>query len=150
MARTCILWAFGLQMPWRFFSGVTFVLFCFVFRLYDFVEAEALRSIFLRYAGLPIATRVSFFYVSPFFVYLEMSLFPSIFSAFFAWRVRRTFFPPGWCFFYLVTTGWIFDISLCENSINQFNQSIKTLLKNCDEKKHKNYGVFFYRKKGHR
>ena len=26
-------------------------------------------------------------------------------------------------FFYLVTTGWIFDISLCENSINQ---SIKT------------------------
>ena len=28
-------------------------------------------------------------------------------------------------FFYLVTTGWIFDISLCENSINQsiFNQS---------------------------
>ena len=29
-------------------------------------------------------------------------------------------------FFYLVTTGWIFDISLCENSINQtINQSIK-------------------------
>ena len=22
-------------------------------------------------------------------------------------------------FFYLVTTGWIFDISFCENSINQ-------------------------------
>ena len=22
-------------------------------------------------------------------------------------------------FFYLVTTGWVFDISLCENSINQ-------------------------------
>ena len=34
-------------------------------------------------------------------------------------RVRRTFFPSGWCFFYLVTTGWIFYISLCENSINQ-------------------------------
>ena len=27
-------------------------------------------------------------------------------------------------FFYLVTTGWIFDISLCENSFNQsINQS---------------------------
>ena len=27
-------------------------------------------------------------------------------------------------FFYLVTTGWIFDISLlCENSINSINQS---------------------------
>ena len=36
--------------------------------------------------------------------------------------VRRTFFPPGWCFFYLVSTGWIFYISLlCENSINQSN-----------------------------
>ena len=27
-------------------------------------------------------------------------------------------------FFYLVTTGWIFDISLCENSINQKNKYI--------------------------
>ena len=34
-------------------------------------------------------------------------------------KVCRTFFPSGWCFFYLVTTGWVFDISLCENSINQ-------------------------------
>ena len=68
-------------MPWRFFSDVTFVLFCFVFRLYAFVEAAALRSIVLRYAGVPIATRVSFLF--PYFVvYLEVSLFPSIFSAF--------------------------------------------------------------------
>ena len=37
------------------------------------------------------------------------------------YRARRTFFPSGWCFFYLVTTGWISDISLlCENSTNQF------------------------------
>ena len=28
-------------------------------------------------------------------------------------------------FFYLVTTGWIFDISLCENSISSINQSIE-------------------------
>ena len=61
MARTCILRALGLQMPWRFLSGVTFVLFCFVFRLYAFVEAAALRSNVLRYAGVPIAIRVSFF-----------------------------------------------------------------------------------------
>ena len=27
--------------------------------------------------------------------------------------------PFKMLFFYLVTTGWIFDISLCENSINQ-------------------------------
>ena len=50
------------------------------------------------------------------------------------YRVRRTFFPSGWCFFYLVTTGWIFDISLCDNSINK---SIKDdvadvmILENC-------------------
>ena len=67
-------------MTWYFFSGLTSVLFCFVFRLYAFVEAAALRSIVLRYAGVPIATRVSFFNCFRFiFVYLEMSLFPGIF-----------------------------------------------------------------------
>ena len=67
-------------MTWYFFSGLTSVLFCFAFRLYAFVEAAALCSIVLRYAGVPIATRVSFFYFFRFiFVYLEMSLFPSIF-----------------------------------------------------------------------
>ena len=40
---------------------MAFVMFCFVFRLSAFVEAAALRSIVLRYAGVPIATRVSFF-----------------------------------------------------------------------------------------
>ena len=101
-------------------------LFCFVllcFRLYAFVEAAALRLIVLRYAGAPIAARVSFFFSA--FVYLEMSLFPSIFVV--------VPFPLSHCmestslvlsfrmmvFFYLVTTGWIFDISLYENSINQ-------------------------------
>ena len=28
-------------------------------------------------------------------------------------------FPSGWPFFYLVITGWIFDISLCETSTSQ-------------------------------
>ena len=88
-------------MSWRFFSGsgTTFVLFCFVFRLYAFVEAAALRSIVLRYAGVPIATLVSFFFL--FFVvvvYLEMSLFPSIFCNIFAFSlygeyVVRFFLP---------------------------------------------------------
>ena len=82
------------------FSGVTFVLFLLRFRFYAFVEAAALRSIVLRYAGAPIATRVSFFFP---FVYLEMSRFPSLFCTIhcrflFVWRVRRTFFPSGWCF----------------------------------------------------
>ena len=75
VARTCILQAFGWQMPWRFYSGVTFVMFCFVFSLYAFVEAAALRSIVLRYTGVPIAKRVCLFL---FLFYLEMSLFPNI------------------------------------------------------------------------
>ena len=43
---------------------------CFSLKLRPF------RSIVLRYAGAPIVTRVSFCFL---FVYLEMSLFPSIF-----------------------------------------------------------------------
>ena len=65
---------------------------CFVllhFCLYAFVGAATLRSIVLRYAGSPIATRVSLFLP---FVNLEMSLFPSTFCTvtvlLFIWRVR--------------------------------------------------------------
>ena len=81
-------------------SGATFVLFCFVFVLNAFVEAAALRSIVLRYAGAPIATRVFFsFFFSP-FVYLEMSLFPSIFCtiavfSLYGEYVVRSFLPNG-------------------------------------------------------
>ena len=58
-------------------------------------------------------------YIVHIYTYTYM-IFPSIcFRFLFVWRVRRTLFPSGWCFFYLVTTGWIFYISLCENSINQ-------------------------------
>ena len=73
---------------------------CFVllrFRLYAFVDAAALRSIILRYAGVPIATRVSFFFP---FAYLEISLFPSIFCTFAVFSlygeyVVRSFLPNG-------------------------------------------------------
>ena len=98
-------------------------LFCFAsFRLYTLFEAAALRSIVLQYAGAPIATRVSF-------SFLEMSLFPSIFFPIstFSWYGEyavRSFLPNG--VFYRVTTGWIFDISLRENSINQSNMIICT------------------------
>ena len=84
------------------FSGITFVLFCFallcfVFRLYALVEVAALRSIVLRYAGAPIATRVSFFFP---FVYLETSLFPNMFCTISAFSlcgeyVVRSFLPNG-------------------------------------------------------
>ena len=38
---------------------------------------------------------------------------------FFVWSLRRNVFSSRMVSFYLVTTGWIFDISLRENSINQ-------------------------------
>ena len=33
-------------------------------------------------------------------------------------------FPSGWWFFYLVTTGWIFDVSLCETLLSQSVKSV--------------------------
>ena len=118
-----------------FFSGVAFVLVCFVFRLEAFVEAAALRSIVLQYAGVPIATGVSLSFL---FAYLEIddafseySIFLYYFRFLFVWRVRRTSFPSGWCFFYLVTTGWIFNISLCENSIKQIKAKNTTSSWHC-------------------
>ena len=99
---------------------------CFVllrFRLYAFVEAAALRSIVLRYAGSPIATRVSSFLFFLLFIwrcrFFRVFFVPYPLSLILYRRLRRTFFPSEWCFSTFVTTGWIFDISLCENSINQ-------------------------------
>ena len=61
--------------------------------LLAFVEAAALRSIVLRYAGAPIATRFIF-------LFLEMSLFPSIFGTISAFSLYgeyavRSFLPNG-------------------------------------------------------
>ena len=39
----------------------------------SFVEAAALRSIVLRYAGVPIATRVSFFLFFPFCLFGDVA-----------------------------------------------------------------------------
>ena len=123
MARTCILRRFVCRCHDVFlWSYVCFLLLRF--RFYTFVEAAALRSIVLRYAGVPIATHiVSFFLFFPFCLFGDVAFSEYFFLYHFRFcfvrRVPRTFFPSGWCFFYLVTTGWIFDISLCENSINQ-------------------------------
>ena len=75
---------------------------CFIllrFRLYAFVEAAALRSIVLRYAGVPIAARVFFVFLF-LYVYLEMSLFSSIFCtisvfSLYGEYVVRSFLPDG-------------------------------------------------------
>ena len=81
-----------------------------------FVEAAALRSIVLRYTGAPISTRVSFSFFGDvafseyFIVPFPLSLCMESTSYVLSFRMM---------FFYLVTTGWIFYISLYENSINQ-------------------------------
>ena len=68
---------------------------CFVFRLYAFVEAAALRSVVLQYAGAPIATRVSFLWFISRCRFFRVFLY--YFHFLFVWRVRRTFFPSEWC-----------------------------------------------------
>ena len=76
---------------------------------------------FYRYAGAPIAARVSFFLTC---VYLEMWPFPSIFvplPLFLCMESTSYVLSFRMVFFYLVNTGWIFYISLRDNSINQIN-----------------------------
>ena len=93
--------AFRLQVPWRFFSGFTFVLFCFVFRLYAYIESAAFRSIVLRYVGAPIVARVLFFFT---LADLEMSRFRSTFCTISAFSLYGEYLagfslrhPSGWC-----------------------------------------------------
>ena len=82
---------------------------CFVllrFRLDAFVEAAALRSIVLRYAGAPIATRVSFLFIWTrrffrVFVFVPLTLSLRMESTPCVLSFRMVFF-------YLVTAGWIF------------------------------------------
>ena len=80
------------------FSDVTFDFVLLRFRLYayTFVEAVALSSIVLQYAGDPTAPRV-------FFVFFGDVAFPEYFLYHFRFlfvcRVRRTSFPSEWCFF---------------------------------------------------
>ena len=78
------------------FSGVTFVLFCFVF--VSMLSLKALRSFVLRYAGAPIAIHVCFFSFCSFgdVAFSEYFLYHRRFL--FEWKVRRTFFPSAWCF----------------------------------------------------
>ena len=77
----------------------------------------------MRYAGAPIATRVSFF-LFPLIVVGDVAFSRVLFVPLpFSLCIKTTsyIFSFGMVFFYLVTTGWIFDISLCESSINRSN-----------------------------
>ena len=91
VARTCALRA----LVCRYHDVFLWCYLCFIllrFRLYAFVEAAALRSIVLRYAGAPIATRVSFSFSGD-FAFSEYFLYH--FRSLVVWRVYvvRSFLP---------------------------------------------------------
>ena len=95
------------------FSGVTFVLFCFVFVfMLSLKPRPFVQSSFDMQA--PRQPYVFFFlrcrFFRVFFVPFSLSLCMESTSYVLSFRM---------VLFYLVTTGWIFDIGLCENSINQ-------------------------------
>ena len=102
---------------------------CFVllrFRLDVFVEAAALRSIVLRYAGVPLATR--FF---PFLFIWRCRLFrvffvPSLPFSLCLESTSYVFFHSEWCFSTLgPQAGFSTSAYLCENSaINQSNKRL--------------------------
>ena len=108
----------------------------------SFIEAAALRTMLLRYymhelrqlyAVLPI-TYNNYLLSAPFILFvllisyfsvsLEMPFFPSIFAPIIVvFSFHGDYVVPGLFFFrmvfcYLVTKGWIFDISLRENPTN--------------------------------
>ena len=106
-----LMWIAGVwfDMSYEVFLWCYFYFVLLRFRLYDFVEAAALRSIVLRYASAPIGARVYFFLL---FVYLECRFsrvyfsfcIISVFSLYGEYAVRVSFWIV---FFYLVTTDWI-------------------------------------------
>ena len=119
-------------------------LWCYVyfvllrFRLYVFVEAAALRSIVLRYAGARITARF-------FVLVLERCRFFRVFFAPFPLSLcmESTSYVLSFrmVFFYLVATGWIFDISLCENSVNQSGGVLRMSQRAFTESFSSRYGV---------
>ena len=114
------------------FSGVCFVLlFLYFCRFYALVVLVFMLSLELGIIDVyPIFSCPTDHVLLPdwqprivFCLFGDVAFSEYFFRFFFVWRVCRTFFSSGWCFFYLVTTGWIFYISLCENSVNQSIQS---------------------------
>ena len=101
------------------FSGVTFVLFCFVLSYFFFAEATAVRSIILRSFVMYAPRQLHVFTFCLFSRCRLFRVFLYHHGFIFVWRVRPLFFSFRMVLLYLVTTGWIFGISLCENSINQ-------------------------------
>ena len=106
------------------FSGTTFVLIRFRFRLYAFIEAAALRSIVLRYSCAPTATRNYLTTVCGLFCLCFRDV---IFSEYFCtiavylcMESTSYVFPSGWCFSALRPRAGFLTLAYVRNqSINQ-------------------------------
>ena len=68
-----------------------------------------------------------FFFVAPYLLICcrWISLFPSIYDID-GCATTAAYLVSGWVF--TVTTGWIFEISLCENSIIQFKKNVPSVI----------------------
>ena len=121
VARIRILWAFDLQMSCRL--SLVLRLYCFRFFAF-FIETVALRSIVLRYACMRADSHTQFSYLTPVrVIFVFVTLFYFIL---FLWRFRFSqvflyHYHFSLCggyvvrifmvYFYLMPTGWIFDIT---------------------------------------
>ena len=91
------------------FSGVTFVLFCFVFvSMLPLKPRLFVQSPFDMQAPRYSHTHVDIAFSESFFLPFPLSLCMGSILTY----VVRSFLPDRMVFFYLVTTGWICDISL--------------------------------------
>ena len=122
--------------------GVTFVLFCFFFVCIICYAAlkprPFVQSFFVLRSSICMRPDSRITHVSTFSPFLEMPLFPSIFVPllFLSLYKQSTLhvFPFRMVFFYLATTGWIFDIIsvlLCENFIYQQLNRVRPALIPC-------------------
>ena len=106
------------------------MLFCF--HLFALTEAATLPSIVLRFSicirpdgHMQLSSnclRPFFVFVSSFFCFFGDVVFFEYFLSITVYLCMEStlyVFPFWMVFLYLVNTGWIFDIRLCENSINQ-------------------------------
>ena len=132
--RTCILRAFGLQVSRRLSLALVLRLFCFasffVFICYAVLKPRpCVQSLFaLRSSIYSMRPDSRTTHVSSFPLLWRCRFFP-VFSyhCYFISVQESTLhtFPFRVVFFYLATTGWIFDNRvLCENSTNQQSNQV--------------------------
>ena len=110
------------------FYGVSFLLFCFVF-VFMLTLRRGPSSNRPSICRRPDSHTCFFFLLFFFFIWRDVAFSEYCLYHFRSLCISSTSYVLSFriAFFNLVTTGWIFDISLCENLCeNLMNQSINT------------------------